>query len=146
MNGWHITAPRHVEDLPIEESFDSQFDTKVMLTKALITFADAIHYCTGEPLNIVPGSFGIGRVSEPGQNLFDLQKGTRVYVNPVRNCGKCYNCNKNEFAKCSDMQIAGENFHGFLRNFVSTDSNNLYYLPDSVSDRDALFIENVPLR
>lgn len=145
MNGWHITAPRRVEDLPIEENFDSQFDTKVMLTKALITYADAARFAAGEPQNVVPGSYGIGKVSEPGQNLFDLQQGNRVYVSPMRKCGKCYNCNNNERGKCSDPQIAGENFHGFLRNFVSTESNNLYYLPDSVSDDDALYIEHLSL-
>lgn len=145
MNGWHIIEPKLVTDKSIEESFDSNFETKVMITKSLMTLVDAMRYASGDPTNVVPGSYGIGIVSEPGQNLFDLQQGTRVYINPNQACKKCYNCNNNEPIKCSNLKIAGEDFHGFLRNFVSTESGNLYYLPDSVSDTDALFIEHISL-
>lgn len=144
MQGWHITAPERIEDRNIEESFDVTTETKVMVTKALVTLNDALHFAKGEPQN-VPGSYGIGLVSEPGQNLFDLKQGTRVYISPMVACGKCFNCNNNEPGKCSDLRIAGENFNGFLRNFVTTESSNLYYLPESVSDNDALFIEHISL-
>lgn len=145
MQGWHIVGAKQVEDKTIEESFDSTTETKVMVSKALVSLTDALHFVKGEPLNIVPGAYGIGIVSEPGQNLFDLKQGTRVYISPTLPCKKCFSCSNNEPNKCSDLQFAGENFNGFLRNFVTTDSTNLYYLPESVSDNDALFIEHISL-
>ncbi len=144
MQGWHITAPKKIEDKNIEESFDVTTETKVMVTKALVTLNDALRFVKGEP-QLVAGSYGIGIVSEPGQNLFDLKQGTRVYISPIVACKKCFNCSINDSGKCSDVQIAGENFNGFLRNFVTTESSNLYYLPESVSDNDALFIEHISL-
>ncbi len=145
MQGWHIVGAKQTEDKTIEESFDVTTETKVMVTKAMITLPDALHFIKGEPANTVPGAYGIGIVSEPGQNLFDLKQGTRVYISPTLPCKKCFSCNNGEPGKCSDMQIAGENFNGFLRNFVTTESSNLYYLPESVSDNDALFIEHISL-
>lgn len=145
MNGWHITAPKKVEDRIMDEVFDAQIDTKVMVTKSLITLADVMRYQSADKPNTVLGSYGIGIVSEPGQNLFDLKQGTRVYITPTLACKECYNCKNDEPNKCSDLRIAGNDFHGFLRTFVSTESSNLYYLPDNVTDTDALFIEHVSL-
>ena len=145
MNGWHITAPKKVEDRQIDEVFDAQINTKVMLTKALITLMDVLRYQSADNEGVVLGSYGIGIVSEPGQNLFDLKQGTRVYVTPTLACKECYNCKNEEPNKCSDLRVAGNDFHGFLRTFVSTESSNLYYLPDNVSDTDALFIEHISL-
>ena len=61
MQGWHITAPKKIEDKNIEESFDVTTETKVMVTKALVTLNDALRFVKGEP-QLVAGSYGIGIV------------------------------------------------------------------------------------
>jgi len=146
MKGWQITKPGELTELSTEEIIENSTYSKVKTTKALITLSDVLRY-NGEikSKGVVLGSYGIGFITEPGINLFDIEKGTRVYIEPSANCEECYNCNNNDPQKCSDLQIAGEDFHGFLRDFVQTDSNHLFKLPDSVSDVSALFIEHVSL-
>ena len=145
MNGWYLVAPEKLENKTVDDKYDNQVDVKVMLTKSLVTFGDFQKYIAGDPEGVVLGSYGLGIISETVENLFDLKVGSRVYVNPNRNCEKCYHCNNGEPLKCSDIQIAGEDFNGFLRNFVTAKANDLFYLPDSVSDEDALFIEYISL-
>ncbi len=145
MKGWHTIAENTIEEKSIDELFDNLTSSKIKITKSMLTLNDVLRFTEGNPKNTVLGSYGLGVVSEPGANLFDLQKGTRVYVNPHVNCKHCFNCNNDEPTKCSDLQTAGDEFHGFLRDFVSTESSNLYFLPESVSDTDALFIEHISL-
>ncbi|MBR2614072.1 MAG: zinc-binding dehydrogenase [Clostridia bacterium] len=144
MRGWQITKPFELEEFSMEEIIEDATFSKAKTTKALLTLSDVLRF-NGEikSKGVILGSYGIGFITEPGLNLFDIEKGSRVYVEPSTSCGECYNCNNNDPQKCSNLQIAGEDFHGFLRDFVHTDSNNLFKLPDSVSDLSALFIEHV---
>jgi threonine dehydrogenase-like Zn-dependent dehydrogenase len=43
------------------------------------------------------------------------------------------------------MQIAGEDFDGFLSDFTAVDPGKLFILPESVGDFEALFIEQISL-
>ena len=45
----------------------------------------------------------------------------------------------------SNMQIAGEDYDGFLSDFVSVPAEKLFVLPESVSGLDALFIKDISL-
>ena len=91
------------------------------------------------------GSSGIGIVSETQANLFGLEKGKHVYIEPRRECTECYNCQSGTPAKCSNFQIAGEDFDGFLSDFVNVDAGKLFTLPESVPDLEALFIDHISL-
>ena len=141
MKGWQLTEIKNVQETTINEPFDNLTSSKVKITKALINSHDILRY-TGEiqAENIVLGSYGIGVISEPGVNLFDLNKGSRVYINPKKYCENCYNCKSNNHAICSNLQIACEDYNGFLRDFVTAKNSDLHYLPDFISDDDALFI------
>ncbi|MBR0190047.1 MAG: alcohol dehydrogenase catalytic domain-containing protein [Clostridia bacterium] len=146
MKGYRLTKPFNVTEKEIAETPQTATLPKVRMTKALITLSDVLRY-TGEidANEVVLGSAGIGILSETGQNLFDLEKGKRTYLEPVRECENCYNCKNGEREKCSDLQIAGEDFDGFLSDFVSAAHEKLFVLPDSVSDKEALFIHHISL-
>ena len=146
MKGLHSVKPNILTELDITEGFDKTIESKVKITKALVTMQDVLHF-TGENRveNIVLGSYGIGVISEAGNNLFDLEKGTRVYIEPEKQCGKCFNCKLGETNKCSDIQIAGEDYHGFLRDFATAESSKIFSLPESVSDFEALFIGKISI-
>jgi threonine dehydrogenase-like Zn-dependent dehydrogenase len=94
---------------------------------------------------VVLGSSGIGIVSETEANLFGLEKGKHVYIEPNRACDECYNCKSGNKQKCSSLQIAGEDFDGFLADFAHVDASQLFLLPDSVPDLEALFINHISL-
>nr|MBO4518330.1 alcohol dehydrogenase catalytic domain-containing protein [Clostridia bacterium] len=146
MKGYKLVKPFNLAEKEAADNANSNTVCKVRTTKALITLPDVLRY-TGETegTNAIMGSAGIGILSETEQNLFDLEKGQRVYVEPVRECNECYNCKKGDFGKCSDLRVAGEDFDGFLSDFISAEHEKLFALPDSVSDKEALFIRHISL-
>lgn len=146
MKGWKLTAPHTLEMNEVEEPEIAIASSKVKITKALVTLSDFLRYRGDiDSENIVLGSSGIGIISETDANLLGLEKGKHIYVDPNRECNKCYNCKNREYHKCSDLQVAGQDFDGFLCDFVSATPDKLFVLPDSVSDFEALFIDKISL-
>ena len=145
MKGWKLTEPLKLKEQEITAPSENNL-SKVKITKALLTLSDLMRY-TGEidTDKTVLGSYGIGIVSETDANLFGLEKGKHVYVESYRPCLECYNCKNGEELKCSDLYTAGEDYDGFLSDFVAVDANKLFLLPESVSDKDALFIGHISL-
>ena len=146
MKGYFITDEKKLELLDVTEDQKLSGAPKIKTTKALITLPDVLRY-NGEIFadNIVLGSTAVGIVSQTEANLFDLEKGKHVYIEPNTQCGECYNCINGDYLKCSDMYIAGEDTHGFLRDFASAPAEKLFTLPDNVTDFDALFIKHISL-
>ncbi|MBO4251422.1 MAG: alcohol dehydrogenase catalytic domain-containing protein [Clostridia bacterium] len=146
MKGYTLTKPFNIKEKESEEKDADSSQSKVRITKALITLSDVLRYIgETDAAYVVLGSAGIGILSETGKTLFDLEKGKRTFVVPFRECEICYNCKKGEYGKCSDLQIAGEDFDGFLCDFISAKPEKLFVLPDSVSDKEALFINHISL-
>ncbi len=141
MKGWKIVKPLTLEEKELSDTNVNQALSKVKITKSLLTLSDVLHY-NGEieTEDIVLGSSGIGIVSDTEANLFGLEKGKHVYIDPYSECLECHNCKSGNFSKCSNLKVAGEDFDGFLSDFKSVDAGKLYILPDSVTDFEALFI------
>ncbi len=144
MKGWKLTKPLTLteQELTVKEN---NGQTKVKVTKALLTLSDVLNFSNEDCSNMVLGSYGIGIISEVNANLFGLEKGSHVYIEPNHPCEECFNCKNEEVNKCSNMQVAGEDYNGFLSDFVSANQNSLYLLPNSVSDFSALFIGHISL-
>lgn len=146
MKGWKIVNPLQLNEEDIVETAESVSLSKVKITKALISLADVLRYNGDiESNGVVLGSSGIGIVSETEANLFGLEKGKHVYIEPNRACDECYNCKSGNKTKCSCLKIAGEDFDGFLGDFANVDASQLFLLPDSVPDLEALFINHISL-
>ena len=146
MKGWKLVKPNEIVEQEISETINDGSISKVKITKALITLADVLRYNGESECNdVVLGSSGIGVVSETEANLFGLEKGKHVYIEPKRACLECYNCKNGNTSKCSNIQVAGEDFHGFLSDFTAVDPGKLFLLPDSVPDLEALFINHIAL-
>ena len=146
MKGLVLVSPKNLEEKELTEAENSSILAKVKITKSLLTLNDVMHY-NGEigENNVVLGSYGIGVITETNVNFFDIEKGKHVYISARRPCTECYNCKNNEENKCSDMLTAGEDYDGFLRDFLSVNADKLFVLPDGVSDLDALFIGHISL-
>lgn len=146
MKGWSITSPLNIEQKEFDETLSQDGHIKVRLTKSMLTLSDVLRFAGEiECKDVVLGSYGIGIVSETNPNLFGLEKGSRVYIEPSRECNECYNCKNNQRSKCSMLQIAGEDFDGFLSDFTSALPEKIFILPENVSDLEALFIEHISL-
>ncbi len=146
MKGWVISDEKKLTSLELVDQEVDTLSTKVKITKSLVTLVDVLRY-RGEIAgkNVVLGSNSIGVISETAANLFELEKGKRVYIDPYAQCGKCYNCIKGENDECMDIQFAGEDFNGYLSDFALIKNEKLYTIPDSVSDYEALFIDKIAL-
>ena len=146
MKGWKLIKPLQLNEKEITPSAEEKALSKVKITKTLLTLSDILRY-NGEidASGVVLGSYGIGIVSETNANLFGLEKGKHVYVESNRPCNECYNCKNGEENKCSDLYTAGEDYDGFLSDFVAVDPNRLFVLPDNVSDLESLFIGHISL-
>ena len=119
MKGWKLVGPNNLIEQELDEQAELNSQAKVKITKSLITLSDVLRYkdeLDGE--NVVLGSSGIGVISESETNLFGLEKGKRVYIEPVRECLECQNCKSNEVSKCSNINTAGIDIDGFLRDFI----------------------------
>lgn len=141
MKGYKFVKPFELEEQELEDKSHIEPHAKVRLTKALVTLQDVLRY-NGEveSKNVVLGSSGIGVISETDANLFDIEKGKRVFVDSSLLAEGSTNSNKYE-----DTIFAGEGFDGFLRDFISSPTDKIFILPDSVSDTEALFINQISL-
>lgn len=146
MKGYKLSEPFRLIEQEVEDAPLSVLQSKIKMTKALISLSDVLRYMGEiEGKDVILGSAGIGILSETDKNLFDLEKGKRIYIEPNKECEECYNCKKGDLDKCSDLKIAGEDYDGFLSDFVSATNEKLFVLPDSVSDKEALFIHHISL-
>ena len=146
MKGFKLIKPFNLEEKELAETENTAACTKARITKALVTLSDVLCYRGDiDCESVVLGSSGIGVVSETEANLFGLEKGKHIYIEPCKECGECYNCKNREYDKCLDRLIAGEDYDGFLSDFMSVPHEKLFVLPESVSDFEALFIDHISL-
>lgn len=145
MKGWKIIKPLVLEEKELQENEQLNL-SKVKITKALLTLSDVLRYNGDLPVeDVVLGSSGIGIVSDVEANLFGLEKGKHVYIEPNKECLECANCMSGSLSTCNNILTAGEDFDGFLSDFTAVDPGKLFLLPDSVSDFEALFIIHIAL-
>ncbi len=147
MDNWVLFGAKILKKQPQSEAEVGATQVKVRVTHVLLSAYDALSY-TGATKVHYPKTVGrvaIGVVTATGENCYGVSKGSRVYLNAVRPCGKCYACKSGNKGECTSPLVAGRDFDGFLRDFVVCDYSEVTVLPDSVDDILALCIENVAL-
>ena len=146
MIGLQITEQGKITKVNKMEMCESVDTSKVKVTKVLLTPEDVFTLFGDEQVNypIIPGHIGLGQVSDASEGAYNI-KGTRVYVNPVKSCGVCVECLSDREERCSNFKRAGKDVDGFLRDFAVVKNNDLYALPTSVKDSDALLIDYIAL-
>lgn len=116
------------------------------LKNVLATYAEWFPFL---PLPKLPAVFGLdsaGVVTEVGDQVFDVQVGDRVYVNPGISCGSCRACRRGEEPNCDRYTFMGYfSFgpdgqkifdaypFGGLGEYLTAPQRNVVKLPDSVS-------------
>lgn len=132
-----------VNKMEICESVDS---SKVKITKVLLTPEDFNTLLGDENANypIIPGRVAIGQISDASEHAY-LEKGTRVFINPIAPCGECVECLSENHSGCYSLHRAGKEDNGFLRDFAVVDNTRLFFLPPSVKDSDAMMIDHMSL-
>ncbi len=147
MDNWILRGPKVLVKEEQQVLVTPREGVKVKVSHGLITNYDAALYAgtvkTDYPRTI--GRAAIGIVTEVGEDCYGIEKGDRVFLKPIRPCGKCEACKSGNSKDCADIKIAGRHFDGFFRDFAVCDQNDVSVLPPSVDDVCALSIEWVAL-
>lgn len=94
----------------------------------------------------LPAIFGLdptGVVAKVGEQVWSVQAGERVYVNPARGCGSCKMCRSGQALDCPGFTLQGyfgrsqdimrAYPYGGLCQFITAPATALVKLPDNVS-------------
>ena len=152
MKGWFINndGALMLSDLNKSETNSDAFSenstlVRVKITKSIIGFDDVYLYASESPkINTILGSVGIGIImNEVDDGVYSLEKGDRVFITPYKTCNDCIPCRSGNKTGCANLEVAGEDFDGYLREFVDADESSLITIPETVSDTEALYIDAV---
>ena len=95
MRTWQITKTQQIDLVDRVETLTDIDSVKLRITKTLITSEDVVTYL-GEDKKVkfpvVPCTAAVAQINELPVESPYFEKGTRVYVSAVRNCGKCPRC------------------------------------------------------
>lgn len=83
----------------------------------------------------IPGADGAGVVSLLGEGVKTWEIGQRVVINSNLSCGKCEACLQGFQNRCGQWHLLGETVRGTYAQKVCVPAENLFALPDHVSDR-----------
>lgn len=148
MIGWQINEKGDITKINGVEMLDDVDSVKVKITATLITEED-IALFSGEgkaaTLPLIPGRMAVGQISELGSDSAYLQRGVKVYISPIYECGECYHCINGKPEECYDFRIAGLNGDGFLRDFAVVKMKDVHPLPANVKEKDAIYLDYVSL-
>lgn len=147
MDNWVLNGPKMLEKQKQHEQKIEEGQVKVRVTRVMLTSFDTLCY-TGEMRLTYPKTLGrvaIGVVTEMGGECYGIKKGTKVYLNAVRACGKCYNCKTGKRDECTSTKVVCRDFDGFCRDFVVCSYTDVSPIPDDMDEMLAMCIEDVAL-
>ncbi|MBQ9480843.1 MAG: alcohol dehydrogenase catalytic domain-containing protein [Clostridia bacterium] len=147
MKAWQITDANEISQIKRSESPSLDREVKVKTTKAMLSKDDITLYNGDDKpaYPLIPCRFAVGVIVEAEESTNGYAKNERVYLDPISNCKQCYSCTIGQPKDCSRLNIAGINAEGFMKDFAVVPFESVYPLPESVSDKDALFIEYISL-
>jgi len=91
---------------------------------------------------LILGHEAVGVVAELGPGAKNVNRGQRVYVNPLISCGKCEACSSGKENCCASWRLLGmDRVHGAYAEFVAVPASQLRTIPDDVSDERAVWAE-----
>lgn len=158
---WHGVGDIRLESVP-EPKLEEPTDAIVRITTAAICGTD-LHFIRGTVPNMQPGIIlgheGVGVVEEVGQEVRNFKVGDRVLLSAVLGCGFCAYCRSGYFAQCDVINPngprSGTAFYGASKESGSFNGlqaeyarvpfayTNLFRLPDSISDAQAIPLSDI---
>ena len=109
-------------------------EVKVKMSKVAVSSDDIVYFATDSD-HIVPGHSGVAYVSEADESL-GFKLGSRVIVSPFVK-GVEHGIDK--------VRVHGVDVDGLLTDFISLPAENVYAIPDGISDDEAIFTDYIAL-
>jgi NADPH:quinone reductase-like Zn-dependent oxidoreductase len=85
----------------------------------------------------IPGADGAGEITALGENVTDIQLGTRVVINANLSCGHCEFCRAGKENQCREWQLLGETVRGTYAQYIVVPRTNALPIPDGIDDQIA---------
>ncbi len=126
MNNWQIAEPNRLSGTTTTENLIKVDDVKVKTISCFITLKD-LDFFSGEIKTrypFTPCEIAVGQVVETLKESNYIKKGSKVFLSP-------------EFVRDTHC--------GYLKDFVVLPENKVFVLPETVSEKDALFINHISL-
>ncbi len=138
-------GPRQMPMVEIPEPQPKDNEVKIAVKYTGICGSD-IHGYTGESGRKIPpmimGHELSGRVASVGKDVTGFAPGDRVTVQPVKFCGHCQYCLAGFHNVCANREGLGVlDINGSFTEYICMPQQNVYKLPDSISDEEAALIE-----
>jgi propanol-preferring alcohol dehydrogenase len=87
---------------------------------------------------LIPGHEVVGRVTEVGEQVSDLEKGDRVGVAWLHwSCGECELCKEGRENLCSKQQITGASVDGGYAEYIKAKASHAAKVPDALDSYEA---------
>jgi 2-desacetyl-2-hydroxyethyl bacteriochlorophyllide A dehydrogenase len=130
-------ALREVKRPPLRDG-----NVLVRVTNTGICGTDQSIYYGGIPVSypLIMGHEAVGEIVE-GEGAGGLGPGSRIIVDPVCYCGKCYQCRAGQTNLCPEGGLVGRDLDGGFAEFVTVPAGNVHRLPDEVADGAAPLIQ-----
>jgi threonine 3-dehydrogenase len=127
-----------IEDAPVPEIGPT--DVLIKIKKSAICGTDLHIYNWDEwsqktiPAPMITGHEYVGVIEEVGAAVKDYKKGQRVSGEGHIVCGHCRNCRAGTRHLCRNTMGVGVNRQGSFAEFLSLPAENLFPIPDDISD------------
>lgn len=134
MKAWQI---ENENDVKLVDTLNNKSDGQIKLKvgKVSLTSCDINYFIKKEGGVKIPGHSAVAYVSETDDDG-EMKLGARAVLSPFVRA---------EEHGVSVIKIMGVDIDGLLSDFVCVPEENVYVLPDGISDEDALFAEYIAL-
>ena len=134
MKAWRI---ENLKNVKLEESVvqRKEGEVKVKLAKVAMSSTDLSFFADEKHSFYVPGHSAIALVSEADEDS-GLKLGSRVVISPYLNVLE-------HGAEC--IKTMGVDVNGLLQDFACLPQENVFALPDGITDEEAIFAEYIAM-
>ncbi|WML42371.1 alcohol dehydrogenase catalytic domain-containing protein [Neobacillus sp. OS1-2] len=100
------------------------------------------YHIDNKALPVVIGHEFIGEVVEVGEKVTKVSVGDRIVAQPTySSCQECRYCHSGEFNLCTTRKRIGFDYDGVFTQFVKLNEQQVYTVPDTISDDAGALIE-----
>lgn len=134
-----------MEDVPLPSLSDN--DVLIKVQKTSICGTD-VHIWNWDdwaqktvPVPLIIGHEFMGRVAEVGKNVKEVKVSQRVSAEGHLTCGICPNCKNGKRHCCENTVGIGVQRNGCFAEYISLPSQNVFPIPDPISDEIAAIFD-----
>lgn len=145
MKVWKVYSK---EDIRLEELPSQAVEegcVKIKMTTVPISQSDIMYYSgeRGFKEPIIIGRSGVGMVTEVADDVTNVVRGDRVFVESYDTCGVCASCKAGRVNDCEKLGMYGIDRDGFMRDFVVVPAAGIDKLPERIRDEDAIMLQHI---